>query len=369
MSLRPLGTDAAAAKAAIVSLCARDLPPLGLLEQVAHRVRSVVPYTAAGWLLTDPATMLVTCGYSEDVADDLHLQLIDNEYSTEDYSKFSEVARLPRPVRLSEATGGEPSRSTRYRTLYEPAGYGDELRAAFRSGGTCWGVACLTRAAGEPDFTAPEIDFLASVCDRVGEGVRKALLLEACQPAGSASQLPGMLVLGEDDELLSLTGEAESWLAELPADDLDLPNVVYAVARRARALGAGAAARARVRLRSGGWVLVHGAMLRGTGGGPMCTAVLLEPARRADLAPLLVELYGLTEREGEIVQLLVAGMSIEAIAEALWISRHTVRDHVKAVFAKLEVRSRPELTALLFHEQISLDSQSGVWNSGNRLSS
>jgi DNA-binding CsgD family transcriptional regulator len=356
MSLSPLDTDAAA-ETAIVRLCARDLPPLELLEQVARRVRSVVPYAAAGWLLTDPTTMLVTGGYSEDVADDLHLQLIDNEYSAEDFSKFSEVARLPRPVRrLSEATGGEPARSRRYRMLYKPAGYGDELRAAFRSGGTCWGVACLTRAGGEPDFTASEIDFLSSVCDHVGEGLRKSLLPEACRHAGAASKSPGVLVLGDDDEVLSLTSEAENWLAELRADDLDLPSVVYAVAGRARALGAGAAARARVRLRSGGWLLVHGSMLRGTSGGRTRTAVLLEPARRADLAPLLVELYGLTEREGEIVRLLVAGMSIEAIAEALWISRHTVRDHVKAVFAKLEVRSRPELTALLFHEQFPPDS-------------
>jgi DNA-binding NarL/FixJ family response regulator len=43
----------------------------------------------------------------------------------------------------------------------------------------------------------------------------------------------------------------------------------------------------------------------------------------------------------------------------LWISRHTVKDHVKAVYAKLGVASRAGLSAKLFHEHIapSLDGQ------------
>jgi len=40
------------------------------------------------------------------------------------------------------------------------------------------------------------------------------------------------------------------------------------------------------------------------------------------------------------------------IAASLWISPHTARDHIKAIFVKLGVRSRPELTALLFHEHV-----------------
>jgi DNA-binding CsgD family transcriptional regulator len=78
--------------------------------------------------------------------------------------------------------------------------------------------------------------------------------------------------------------------------------------------------------------------------------VVLEPARRADLAPLIVQAHDLTPREREITEMLLRGLPLGEIAPALWLSPHTVRDHVKAVFAKLGVRSRPELTAMLFHE-------------------
>jgi DNA-binding CsgD family transcriptional regulator len=49
--------------------------------------------------------------------------------------------------------------------------------------------------------------------------------------------------------------------------------------------------------------------------------------------------------------LLARGRAIDGIAQTLWVSRHTVRDHVKSIFTKLDVSSRPELTAKLFAEQ------------------
>lgn len=78
--------------------------------------------------------------------------------------------------------------------------------------------------------------------------------------------------------------------------------------------------------------------------------VILELARAAELAPIIVELYELSPRERQVTELLLRGLPIDEIAGALWISRHTVRDYIKAIFAKLGVGSRPELTAKLFHD-------------------
>jgi non-specific serine/threonine protein kinase len=54
----------------------------------------------------------------------------------------------------------------------------------------------------------------------------------------------------------------------------------------------------------------------------------------------------LSPRELEVLQLLAAGHSNPAIAEALFVSRGTVRTHVSNILAKLDARSRTEAVAI-----------------------
>jgi DNA-binding CsgD family transcriptional regulator len=358
---------AVAAHEKLVQLCAGDLPPLELLEQVASVIRPTVPYAASASALVDPATLLCTSAYVEGMPLEMLRDLTVNEHDEQDFTQFTHVARLPRPVvRLSEATAGEPARSARHSEIYAPSGYGAELRAMFRARGVCWGRAAWIRAEGEPDFSHAEVAFLAGIGEHVAQGLRTGQLIDAYRDEVGWPDPPGMVIVGDDDSLESLTGEAETWLRELSAlenlrahkplraEDVEVPGVISQVAKQARILadtgGPGPPARARVRLPSGRWLSVHGARLHTADGGPRRTAVMLEPARRAELVPLIVEMYGLTERESEVTQLLVSGRPIEAIAQSLYISPYTVRDHVKSIFKKLGVTSRPELTALLFDE-------------------
>jgi DNA-binding CsgD family transcriptional regulator len=110
---------------------------------------------------------------------------------------------------------------------------------------------------------------------------------------------------------------------------------------------------ASVRLISGQWLTVHAAPLRTDSPDPAMVAVTLAPATPADLEPLRLALHGLTPRERQVAQLLARGATNDDIAQALWISRHTVKDHAKAVYAKLGVGSRAELSAKLFHDHIA----------------
>lgn len=78
--------------------------------------------------------------------------------------------------------------------------------------------------------------------------------------------------------------------------------------------------------------------------------MVIEPAKPAEIAPIIIDAYELSDREQQITRLIARGAGTGDIARELHLSPHTVRDHVKAIFAKVEVSSRGELVAKLFAE-------------------
>lgn len=73
---------------------------------------------------------------------------------------------------------------------------------------------------------------------------------------------------------------------------------------------------------------------------------------------LPVKLEGLTAREREVLCLIVAGASNREIAEALYISERTVKNHITHILSQLNVRDRTQaaLFASPFVAQIRLNS-------------
>jgi DNA-binding NarL/FixJ family response regulator len=160
--------------------------------------------------------------------------------------------------------------------------------------------------------------------------------------------------------LAAATPAGERWLSEIA--DLptrrELPQVVYAAVARLvalecnRVLPPDLVPRARVQTRSGQWLVVHASRLSGRGA-PGETAVILEPARAAEVAPLLLQAYGLTRREAEVAQAVLHGLGTAGIASRLSISEATVQQHLKSVFDKTGVSSRRELVAQIFADHRS----------------
>ena len=104
----------------------------------------------------------------------------------------------------------------------------------------------------------------------------------------------------------------------------------------------------------GRWLVLHASPLTGPGqpdGGSV--AVVIEAAKSAEVAPIIIEAYSLTARERDVLGAIARGGSTAEIAAELFLSPHTVRDYVKTVFEKFGVSSRSELVARLFGEHYS----------------
>lgn len=78
------------------------------------------------------------------------------------------------------------------------------------------------------------------------------------------------------------------------------------------------------------------AVLMVTSGQP----VVSEEFRAAADAHAAADAFGLTPREQDVAALLVRGLSNKELAAALWISEHTVKTHLKAIFHKTASTSR-----------------------------
>lgn len=65
--------------------------------------------------------------------------------------------------------------------------------------------------------------------------------------------------------------------------------------------------------------------------------------------------YGISDREKEIVLLILKGYSNQRIGKILFISLNTVKSHVRHIFEKFSVKSRFELISLFKHGGISRD--------------
>jgi len=343
----------------IDALAADELPTQRLVERVAEELCTAIPVDALVLAATDPDTLLgLGAGVVHGMPQAACHPFWEYEFEVPDYNKFSDLAHGPRQVAdLHAATGGRPERSARYRELRSLLDADAELRATFNAGRRGWGLLHLNRAGGARGFSADEVGFVEAIAPVVGRALRASLLSE---PAGGPADCgPGMAIVDVRNRLVSATPEAVRWFDELesvyripdPVLGLDMPSEVTVAAQEARARAAmreAGATRTRVRTRSGVWLLVHASCLRGADGTGADVAVVIEPAKASEVAPLIVEAYELTPREVDVTRALARGLTTVEIARELHLSRYTVQDHLKSVYEKAGVSSRGELVAKMF---------------------
>lgn len=348
----------------------QGLDLMAFFERTREVLGAHVPFDGCCWMSFDPATILPTSHVPwrsirpQDVP-----RLAQNEYAEEDVNKFSVLVHTPSHVGvLSDATAGRRTASTRYSVILRPNGFENEMRAALEQDGSCWGGIAMYRRDAMPDFTTDEANIVAGVTDVIAEGIRRAILIASVADIDSPDA-PGLVLFGRSDEVEAVTPPAEMWIAQLVTNpgSGEMPGVVHAVAAHARRVGRGETdevARSRARTSAGRWITLHGSLVDGHPDGRI--AVILEPARAPEIAPLIAMAYGLTPRERDVARLVIQGLSTEEIANSLFVSKHTVTDHLKSIFGKIGVRTRRELVTQVFAEHYAprLEQGTPVGSSG-----
>jgi DNA-binding CsgD family transcriptional regulator len=316
-------------------------------EAIADLQR-VIGFDRWCWVLADPNTLIPLSGVAEHDYGPGVGRALELEYSGDDFAAMDVFARRAKPAgSLNAETGGDLARSPRWDEVLRPVGIGDEAVVACRDAFGCWGWIKAYRDGGDPGFEDADLDLLANVAPYLGSVVRRRVT-DTSDTGVLEPSPPGVIVLNPDLSLVSSTTGARAWIDVLPAAALFagwamLPPQVYPVATLSRARKTMSGAHALERAVDGRWVMIEAARLEGDGDGQI--AVTLRGAAPTETFDLFCRAYAFTQRERDVVAAVIAGLDTRALSERLFISRHTVQDHLKSIFQKIGIHSRRQLLA------------------------
>ncbi|WP_238177244.1 response regulator transcription factor [Kribbella sp. VKM Ac-2566] len=301
--------------------------------------------------MTDPETgILTTPMHGENIDARGCFAYWEIELRAGSVNLYSDLTTAPIPVAaLRESTGGAPGTSAIYVDFMKPRGLYDELRAVLRVGGRPQGTISLFRTSKA--FSRADVEFVNSLVPRLATRLRS---YATPGPYAATMGGPGLLLFDTAGSLVSVNDDARHYLEDLPDGGpstdspvgLPVPPWLHTVARKACT----GPTRIRLRTRGGQWLVCHASPMSEVGGAPQGSAVVIEPAKASDVMPLIADAYELSEREIQVTQYVARGLPTEKIAKELFLSPHTVRDHIKAIFEKTQVSSRGELVGKLFVE-------------------
>ena len=328
----------------------RDLDDRVLRIELLRVLRETVPFEDHAWLLTDPVT---TVG-SAPLADVRCLpelpRLIGLRYRT----TVNRWTTLGTADSLLRATRGQPSESLVWRDLLQHHGVGDVATMVFRDGLGLWGWVDLWRSTGAEPFSAAEIEVLAEVSAPITTALRRGQARHFAESAPlAAPDGLAVLMLSEGLDVVGQTphtGEYLRLLVPPAAGQSPIPAGAFNVAAQLLAVEAGIddhPPSSRVHLGGGRWVTLRADRIGAHRPGAATIAVTIELTSPADRLDVFTRAFGLSRRESELVGLVVDGHDSADIAARMFLSPHTVQDHLKSVFAKTSTRSRRALVSLV----------------------
>jgi DNA-binding CsgD family transcriptional regulator/GAF domain-containing protein len=345
---------------AIRALCYQGLDSARFREQVGDRLAHHLGISSYCFGALDPSTSLPMHSVSVGL-DPTAMQSFFGLMLTTPSLDFGPWVRRSKRVARHEDLVDDINSDPYMTEILRPSGLQHDIQFACVSGGWSWGHACLRRTAKEGPFLLHEVRFLESLVAHFGSALRSAATRAAVN-ASSESET-GIVVLGPDGKVELANAVAERFFRQPVSGTRHcfLTGVHIAVAQLERMLSEERGADRGIgqtvpsvpsvvmidevsqrayRLRA---ERTFGADGRWRG------LVIIEPntAPAAGQQMQALAQYGLTPRECNVAISVLQGRSEVEIGAELFLSVHTVHDHVRSVFTKLSVTSRQQLAIRL----------------------
>ena len=336
----------------ILQLCRGDADARTLRLEVLAVLRRVIGFDAYVWLVTDPETSVGSAPLADVPCLPELPRLIRLKYLT----TVNRWTSMITPVAsLRQATGGDLARSLMWRDLLCRYQIDDIAASVHRDRFGCWAFLDLWRMQGALPFTPAELEFLHGIVGPLTTALRRsqAAAFASGHAGGQASAGPVVLLLSPELEVRAQTPQTQRYLRLLVPPDAagqaPVPAGAYNVGAQLLTREAGVDRNppvARVHLVSGQWLTMRAARMDTVLPIPeRDIAVSIETTRPRDRVSLFARACGLSSREAELLDHLSTGASTRDIAGLMFLSEHTVQDHLKSIFAKTATHTRRNLLA------------------------
>jgi DNA-binding CsgD family transcriptional regulator len=334
------------ARATLETLVGEPLDAAEVSSAVEAALSEVVGFD--GWCLfgTDPhAGLRITQfgGRGTDYTSDL----ARNEALMSDVNRYGDLASRRVPGGWLSADHPGASRSFRFHEVIRPSGFRSELRFVLRDGAGVWGGLSLFTESKEQPYGDDALRQVAALAAPLTGTIRRFPARDVLRRG--AAPPAGVVAVCATRGVVSVSEGARQWLDDLVPggeDHTTAENMTRVVLDAAYALRRGDAARTAVCLRTvrGHWLRVEAMPLKL---GPADVAVTFSEASVSHVATTMSSICGLTDRERQVMDLLLRGGPAKQIARHLDISVLTLNGHLRAIYRKYGVRGRDELYARL----------------------
>lgn len=274
------------------------------------------------------------------------------EHGRDDDPVLDFVATHRRPIDSSRASARSRWDESGARAVLAEAGLSHSMQAPLLVAGELIGTVNFARSSANDQFDTDDLISAHMLSEHLSIAIERAFRFEVAVRLGEAlegalDRVPEGIVVSSFDAGIVYSNRAAREIIAGSAPGLDRHQAAAVMVRDAtEAVRGGSRVHSgSVRLSDGSGHIVAKSWLQNERHGGVVTVMNRSLGGENGYQPTLSVL---SSREREIARLVAQGLTSKQIAERAFITEHTVKQHLKRIFAKTDVRNRAGLVQLIW---------------------